>query len=115
MDRIGSGFIAILSAVFFALFDITASILVLLGFVIFRWAVVAAPVLGTVGMLRPASTGIRRLLNAVIAAIFNIIIFGTGSSIYLFAVDLIMNTTTLPGWLQVTFVWLCVVVDWLLL
>ena len=60
MDRIGSGFIAILSAVFFALFDITASILVLLGFLIFRWAVIAAPVLGTVGMLRPASTGRAR-------------------------------------------------------
>jgi hypothetical protein len=115
MDRIGAGFIAILSAVFFSMFDIVASILVLLGFLIFRWAVVAAPVLGTVGMLRPASTGIRRLANAVIAAIFNIIIFGTGASIYLFAVDLIMNTTSLPGWLQVTLVWLCGVVGWLLL
>ena len=115
MDRIGSGFIAILSAVFFALFDITASILVLLGFLIFRWAVIAAPVLGTVGMLRPASTGIRRLANAVIAAIFNIIIFGTGAAIYLFAVDLIMSTATLPAWLQVTLILLTGIVGWLLL
>jgi hypothetical protein len=115
MDRIGAGFIAILSAVFFSMFDIVASVLVLLGFLIFRWAVVAAPVLGTVGMLRPASSGIRRLANAVVAAIFNIIIFGTGASIYLFAVDLIMSTTSLPGWLQVTLVWLCGVVGWLLL
>ncbi len=115
MDRIGAGFIAILSSIFFAMFDITASILVLLGFLIFRWAVIAAPVLGTVGMLRPASTGIRRLFNAVIAAIFNVIIFGTGAAIYLFAVDLIMSTASIPAWLQVTLVWLSGIVGWLLL
>lgn len=114
-DRVGAGFIAILASLFYAMFDITASVLVLLGFLIFRWAVVAAPALGTVGMLRPASSGIRRLANAVVAAIFNIIIFGTGSSIYLFAVDLIMNTATIPGWLQVVLVWLCGIVGWLLL
>jgi hypothetical protein len=99
----------------FAMFDLTASLLVLLGFLIFRWAVIAAPILGTVGLLRPASSGIRRLANAVVAAIFNIAIFGTGAAIYLFAVDLIMNTASLPGWLQVVLVWLVGVVGWLLL
>jgi hypothetical protein len=115
MDRIGAGFIAVLAAVLFAMFDLTASLLVLLGFLIFRWAVIAAPILGTVGMMRPASAGLRRLANAVIAAVFNIAIFGTGAAIYLFAVDLIMSTPTLPGWLQVVLVWLCGVVGWLLL
>lgn len=115
MDRVGAGFIAMLASFMFAMFDLTASILVLLGFLIFRWAVIAAPILGTVGLLRPASAGIRRLGNAVVAAIFNIAIFGTGAAIYLFAVDLIMNTATLPGWLQVVLVWLCGVVGWLLL
>jgi len=115
MDRIGAGFISILSSLFFAMFDITASILVLIGFLIFRWAVIAAPVLGTIGILRPASSGLRRLANAVVAAIFNIIIFGTGAAVYLFAVDLIMSTTTLPGWLQVVLMWLVGVVGWLLL
>jgi hypothetical protein len=66
-------------------------------------------------MLRPASTGIRRLANAVIAAIFNVIIFGTGAAIYLFAVDLIMSTASIPAWLQVTLVWLSGIVGWLLL
>lgn len=115
MDRVGAGFIAVLAAVLFAMFDLTASILVLLGFLIFRWAVVAAPILGTVGLLRPASAGIRRLGNAVVAAVFNIAIFGTGAAVYLFAVDLIMSTPTLPGWLQVVLVWLTGVVGWLLL
>ncbi|SCL62348.1 hypothetical protein GA0070606_3606 [Micromonospora citrea] len=115
MDRVGAGFIAVLAAVLFAMFDLTASLLVLLGFLIFRWAVIAAPILGTVGLLRPASAGLRRLGNAVVAAVFNIAIFGTGAAIYLFAVDLIMSTPTLPGWLQVVLVWLCGVVGWLLL
>ncbi|MEU8170585.1 MFS transporter [Micromonospora sp. NPDC049004] len=115
MDRVGAGFIAVLASILFAMFDLTASLLVLLGFLIFRWAVIAAPILGTVGLLRPASAGLRRLANAVVAAIFNIAIFGTGAAIYLFAVDLIMSTPTLPGWLQVVLVWLCGVVGWLLL
>ncbi|GAB1643497.1 MFS transporter [Krasilnikovia sp. MM14-A1259] len=115
MDRIGAGFIAMLASVMFAMFDLTASLLVLLGFLVIRWAVIAAPILGTIGLLRPASSGIRRLGNAVVAALFNIAIFGTGAAIYLFAVDLIMNTASLPGWLQVVLVWLCGVVGWLLL
>jgi hypothetical protein len=115
MDRIGAGIIAILSALFFAMFDITASVLVLIGFLIVRWAVVAAPVLGTIGLLRPASAGLRRLANAVVAAVFNVVIFGTGAAIYLYAVDLVMNTSTLPGWLQVVLVLLVGVVGWLLL
>ncbi|MEU6074969.1 MFS transporter [Micromonospora sp. NPDC047074] len=115
MDRVGAGFIAVLAAGLFAMFDLTASLLVLLGFLIFRWAVIAAPILGTVGLMRPASAGLRRLANAVVAAVFNIAIFGTGAAIYLFAVDLIMSTPTLPGWLQVVLVWLCGVVGWLLL
>jgi hypothetical protein len=115
MDRIGAGFIAVLAAIMFALFDLTASILVFLGFLIFRWAVIAAPILGTIGLLRPASAGIRRLGNAVVAAVFNIAIFGTGAAIYLFAVDLIMNTASLPGWLQVVLVGLVGLVGWILL
>jgi hypothetical protein len=90
-------------------------LLVLLGFLIFRWAVIAAPILGTVALLRPASAGFRRLANAVVAALFNIVIFGTGAAAYLYAVDLIMNTASLPGWLQIILVWLCGVVGWLLL
>jgi hypothetical protein len=115
MERVGAGFVAVLSALSYAAFDIIASLLVLLGFLVIRWAVIAAPALGTVGLLRPASAGIRRLVNAVLAALFNIAIFGTGAAVYLFAVDLIMSTPTLPGWLQVTLVLLCGVVGWLLL
>ncbi|WP_246157669.1 DMT family transporter [Catellatospora sichuanensis] len=115
MERIGAGFVAILSAICYAAFDVVASLLVLLGFLIIRWAVIAAPALGTVGLLRPASAGLRRLVNSVLAALFNVLIFGTGAAVYLFAVDLIMSTSSLAGWLQVTLVLLCGVVGWILL
>jgi hypothetical protein len=115
MERIGAGFVAILSAISFAIFDIVASVLVLLGFLIFRWAVIAAPALGTVGLLRPASAGLRRLAGSVLAAVFNIAIFGTGAAVYLSAVDLIMSTPSLPGWLQVVLMLLCGIVAWILL
>jgi hypothetical protein len=115
MERIGAGFISLISAIMFAAFDLTASLLVLLGFLIFRWAVIAAPIIGTVAIFRPASAGFRRLMHSVVAAVFNIVVFGTGAALYLHAVDLIMNTTTLPGWLQVVLVGLCGVVGWMLL
>lgn len=115
MERVGAGFVSIIAAIAYASFDIVASLLVLLGFLVIRWAVVAAPALGTVGILRPASAGLRRLVNAVIAAAINVAIFGTGAAVYLFAVDLIMSTASLPGWLQVTLVLLCGVVGWMLL
>jgi len=51
----------------------------------------------------------------VIAAVFNIVIFGTGSAIYLLAVTLILDTASLAGWLQVVLIWLTGVVGWLLL
>jgi hypothetical protein len=115
LERIGAGFIALLSAILFGLFDITASVLILLGFLLFRWAVIAAPLVGTVGLLRPASAGFRRLVNAVVAAVFNIIMFGSAAAVYLFAVNLIMGTTALPGWLQVVLVGLSGVAGWMLL
>ena len=114
-DRIGAGFIALISAVFFGLFDLVASLLILLAFMIFRWAVIAAPLIGTVALLRPASSGLKRIGNAVVAAIFNILIFGAGAAIYLLAVDVITSTSALAGWLQVVLVGLCGLAGWILL
>jgi hypothetical protein len=114
-SRMGAGLIAVVSALGFAFFDIAASLLIILGFLIFRWAVVALPVIGTIAILRPASAGFKRLINIVVAAIFNIVVFGAGASVYLFAVDIIMTTQSLPGWLQLTLIWLSGVVGWLLL
>jgi hypothetical protein len=114
-DRIGAGFIALISAIFFGLFDLVASLLILLAFMIFRWAVIAAPLVGTVALLRPASAGLKRIGNAVVASIFNILIFGAGAAVYLLAVDVITSTSSLAGWLQVVLIGLCGLAGWILL
>lgn len=113
-DRVGTGFLALLSAIFFALFDITASILIILGFLIIRWAVVALPLIGTIAMLRPASGGFKRLISAVLAAVINVVVFGVAAAVYLFAVSQIL-AANLPGWLQVLLIGLIGAVAWMLL
>ncbi|MGH3738958.1 MAG: MFS transporter, partial [Micromonosporaceae bacterium] len=113
-DRVGAGFIALMSAVFFGFFDLVASLLILLSFMIIRWAVIIAPLLGTIALLRPASAGLRRLGNAVVAAVFGVVLFGAGAAIYLLAVQAIMKTTMAP-WLHVVLVGLAGVAGWLLL
>jgi len=115
MDRVGAGFIAIVSALCFALFDITTSILIILGFLIVRWAIIAAPIIGTVAILKPANAGLKRLGNAVVAATLNVVVFGIAAAVYLLAVNLITKTESLAGWLQVLLIALCGVVGWILL
>jgi hypothetical protein len=82
---------------------------------IFRWAVIALPLVGTVALLRPASAGLKRIGNAVVASIFNILIFGAGAAVYLLAVDVITSTSSLAGWLQVVLIGLCGLAGWILL
>ncbi|CAM3577473.1 MFS transporter [Stackebrandtia soli] len=113
-DRVGTGFLAVLAALFFALFDITASILIILGFLLIRWAVVALPLIGTVAILRPASGGFKRLVSAVLAAIINVVVFGVAAAVYLFAVSRIL-AASMPGWLQVLLIALTGAVAWMLL
>ncbi|MQA26334.1 MAG: MFS transporter, partial [Micromonosporaceae bacterium] len=112
MERVGAGFIALLAAIFFAFFDIVAALLILLGFLIFRWAVIAAPLIGTFAMLRPASASLKRLGNAVVAAMFSIVIFGAAAAVYLLAVDMIM-AAPMHAWLQVMLIGLCGVAGWI--
>jgi hypothetical protein len=115
MDRIGAGFVAILAALSFAAFDLAASLLILIGFLIFRWAVIALPLLGTIAILRPASGSLRRVVNVVVGSVLNIVIFGTGAAIYVFFVDQILSTRALAGWLQVLLIFLTGIVGWIVL
>jgi len=113
-DRVGTGFLALLSAIFFAAFDITASVLIILGFLLIRWAVVAIPLIGTIAILRPASGGFKRLVSMVVAAIINVVVFGVAAAVYLFAVSHILSAS-IPGWLQVILIGLLGVVAWMVL
>ncbi|GIG67654.1 hypothetical protein Pen01_39490 [Phytomonospora endophytica] len=113
-ERVGAGFLAILSALLFALFDITASILIILGFLLIRWAIIALPIIGTIAILKPAGGGFKRLINIVLSAIINVIVFGVAAAVYLFAVDQILSSALAP-WLQILLIALTGAAAWMLL
>ncbi len=115
MNRIGAGFFALLSALCYAAFDLIASVMVLLGFLIFRWAVIAAPLLGTIGLLQPASSAIKKLGNAVLISGINVVVFSVGGSAYVSATNLIMNSPGLASWLKLLLILLSGIAGWMLL
>jgi uncharacterized membrane protein YgcG len=113
-ERTGTGLLALLTAIFFALFDMTASILIILGFMIVRFAIVALPIIGTIALLRPAGGPFKRLVNTVLGAVINVAIFSLAAVIYIWASSRILGTT-LPVWLQVILIGMLGIAAWLLL
>ncbi|MEU6246678.1 hypothetical protein [Glycomyces sp. NPDC047010] len=113
-ERTGTGLLALLTAIFFSLFDLTASILIILGFMIVRFAIVALPIIGTIALLRPAGGPFKRLVNTVLGAIINVAIFSLAAVIYIWASSRILQTS-MPVWLQVVMIGLLGVAAWLLL
>ena len=100
IDRVSAGGIALGSAMTFSAFDMTASVVILFSFGIFRLAILALPVLGVVGLFYYTSAGMRRVGNMAVAAFFNICVFGAYAGIYLKAVDLTFRSD-MPGWLKI--------------
>ncbi len=106
VDRAGAGFVAVISALAFAFYDCIASVIILFGFGLFRIGVIAFPLLATIGMFRPASAGVRRLMNMAISGLFNIVIFGAAAGLYLtFTREILAGA--LPGWAKMLLVAIC--------
>ncbi|MCW2504183.1 MAG: hypothetical protein JWO79_2467, partial [Actinomycetia bacterium] len=114
-EKVGAAVLAFVSALVVTPFDIMASLLILVAFLIIRLAVAFLPAIGTVGILRPASGPLRGLLRTVLAAIINCVIFGAGSAVFLLAVQVITGTGSLAGWQQILLLWLTGLILWLLL
>jgi hypothetical protein len=114
-ERVGSAMLATISALVVTPFDLMASLLILIAFLIIRLAVAFLPAIGTIGILRPASGPLRGLLRTVLAAFINCVIFGAGSAVFLLAVSVITGTNSLAGWQQILLIWLTGLVLWLLL
>lgn len=114
-ERVGAALIALLAAFAVTPFDLVASLLILIAFLIVRLAVAFLPILGTIGLLRPTSGPLRGLLRTVVAALINCVVFGAGSAVFLLATDLITGTRSLAGWQQVFLIWVVGLVLWLLL
>ncbi|MFI5954133.1 MFS transporter [Cryptosporangium sp. NPDC051539] len=113
--RIGSSMTALVAALVAAPFDLMASVLIIIAFLIIRLAVAFLPAIAVVGILRPASGPLRGLFRTVVAAILNCVIFGVGASVYLLALELITSTASLAGWQQILLIFLTGLVMWLLL
>jgi hypothetical protein len=103
MDRIWDAGIALVSAVLYCLFDMAASLVIILGFIALRVCVIAAPAVGTVGLMLPLSGWMRRILNTAVTSLFNIATFGVLSSLYLSGVRTIFQSSE-PGPVQTGFV-----------
>ncbi len=114
-ERVGAAMLALISAIVVTPFDLMASVLVLVAFLIIRLAVAFLPATGTIGILRPASGPLRAMLRTVVAAIINCVIFGVGSAVFLLAMEVITGTPSLAGWQQILLMWLTGVILWLLL
>ncbi len=99
-DRFGMGAFAVLSALVFSLFDSAASLVILFGFGIFRVTVLLLPLVATFGLFQPAGAGVRRVINATAAALFNIGLFGAAAGGYLAIADGLFSSG-LPGIAQV--------------
>jgi hypothetical protein len=113
-DRVGTGFVAMISAFIYAIFDVAASIVILLGFLVVRVSIVLLPLLATIGILQPANGGVLRLANATLGSLINIVVFGGGAGLYLWIVDGIF-ASGLPGAIQVVAIGLTGIVLWMLL
>jgi hypothetical protein len=110
--RIGSGAVALLSALAFAGFDVTASLFILFGFLLVRVVLMCLPMLAAFGVFQPASGPLRRAVDAAAGSLFNIVLFGALSGVYLTAVSLVY-ASALPGPFQVVLVLLVGVCCWL--
>ncbi|THV41408.1 hypothetical protein [Glycomyces buryatensis] len=113
-ERTGTGLLALLTAIMFALFDITASVLIILGFMIVRFAIVALPIIGTIALLRPAGGPFKRLVNTVLGAVINVAVFSIAAVVYIFAASRILGTS-MPIWMQVVLIGMLGVAAWMLL
>jgi hypothetical protein len=100
MDRAGAGGVALVSAASFSFFDMAASLVILIAFAVLRLGLILLPLLATIGIFFYASASMRRLLHAAIAAGANILVFGSGSGLYLTVTTEVFDSS-LPGYGQV--------------
>jgi hypothetical protein len=114
-DRMAAGFVAMVSAFLVTTFDMVASLVILLGFLFFRVAVILAPLLATVGIMHPAAQWVRWLFNSAVTAAWNIVAFGAVSGLYLALVSMVFTLNALPGLLQLAAAGLMGVACWWLL
>lgn len=81
--RLAAAFAALVSTTVFTLFDVFAALMVLWGFLVFRWVVAVLPFLGAVALCEPVSAGWRKAVNWALIGAVQIVAFSVGSAVYL--------------------------------
>jgi hypothetical protein len=114
-ERVGSSMLALIATILVTPFDVVACLLIVIAFLIIRFAVAFLPAIGTVAIFRPTSAPLRSLFGIVVAALINCAIFAGGSMAFLLALQVITDTASLAAWQQLVLIFLTGLVLWLLL
>lgn len=107
--RFFTGLLTGASSVIFAGFDAVMSVVILLGFLVFRWTLVILPLAGTLGLIDYTSAWFRKTINAVVSAVVSIVVAGAMSGAYLMVACLVF-ASSLPGFVQIACVGLLAIV-----
>lgn len=102
-SRMWASVVAVLSALVFSVFDVAASLIILFGFLAVRLTLMLGPMLATIGVFRPASGPLRRVVDLGVGGLWNVFLFGALSGAYL-SVTSLLFATPLPGPVQLAMV-----------
>jgi uncharacterized membrane protein len=114
-NRVWVASIALISSILTLPFDLAASLMIIVAFLVIRLAVVFLPAIATVGIFRPASGPLRRLFAVLVAAMVNTLLFTAGSLAFVLAVEVITGTASLAPWQRLLLIALTGLVLWLLI
>jgi hypothetical protein len=113
-DRLLTSITAAVSVALFDSFDLAATLIIAIGFGLFRFVIISLPITGTIGVVQPLSGYFRRCLNIFWGALSNIVAFGAAATAYLFLVDLYFSIDALPAIVKIGFMGLTAVAAWML-
>ncbi len=113
-DRLMTAAFAMIEVGWFTLFDVPASLIMIMAFGLFRLIIITVPVTASVGVFEPASGLVRRSLSAFVGAFAYILIFGTVQAIYLFMITSVFATDTLPPIVKAILVAVSSISAWIL-
>lgn len=112
-DRFGSAFMALFGAVVACPFLLVSSVLILIAFVLVRFAVIFFPVVATFSVSYQFRGMLKGLANVVAAAVVNCIAFGAGASVAILCIGVLLSPTSqLPIVLRLLLVCLTTVIMW---
>lgn len=106
--RAGSGFMALVGALFTCGFRFIADIFLLVGLVLLRLLVMFLPAAAVVGILAPMSSVLRRMANLGGAAVINVVAFSVGAAVHTTAVAAVLESADGVGMTLMALV-LCIV------